>query len=305
MEMELNDLQRSIHESVRLLLERRAGPERARELTDSGSVDRDLLSGLYESGFLDLFQDPDAGPLCAALVSEWVSVAAGLAPIGWRTLVAPSILTGEIPLSIVFAEKGQTGPVRFANDADALIVLDGDDAHLYERGEFTSESVRSIYGYPMATVTAMGGRSLESGAGAVARRWWRVALAAEIAGTSEAVFNFMRQFLGEREQFGRPLDTFQALQHRMIEAYVHVEATKWSAREAAYLGAPAEQSATAAITAVQTAKLVLNEAHQLAGAIGLTFEFDLHLWSLRLQTLRVEAGGAASHRSALVESRWG
>jgi hypothetical protein len=304
MEMEFDDLQLSIQESVRLLLERRAGPERVRELTESGAVDTYLLSGLHESGFLELFQDADAGPLCAALVCEWVSGAAGLVPIGWRALVAPSVLTGEIPLSVVVAEKGQTGPVRFAHDADLLIVLDGDDARAFDRDEFTTEPVRSIYGYPMARVQVAGGRPLEPGSGSIARRWWKVALASEIAGTSEAVFNFMCKFLGEREQFGRPLDSFQALQHRLIEAYVHIEGTKWLSREAAYLGAPAQQAATAAITAVETAKLMLHEAHQLAGAIGLTLEFDLHLWSLRLQTLRVEAGGAASHRTALAESRW-
>ena len=108
MEMEFDDLQLSIQESVRLLLERRAGPERVRELTESGAVDTYLLSGLHESGFLELFQDADAGPLCAALVCEWVSGAAGLVPIGWRALVAPSVLTGEIPLSVVVAEKVQS-----------------------------------------------------------------------------------------------------------------------------------------------------------------------------------------------------
>lgn len=304
MEMELDELQTAIQESLKVLLDRRAGPERVRALTQEGVVDRDLLTDLNDVGFLDLFRDPDAGPLCAALVTEWVNAAAGVAPIGWRTLVAPSVIGDELPLVVAVADSKNPGPVRFANDADLLLLLDGDDARVFERSQFTSEPVRSIYGYPMATVRTKGGLLLESGAGSVARRWWRVAIASEIAGTCSAIFEFMRQFLSEREQFGRPLGGFQALQHRILEAFVRIEGTKWSAREAAFLGAPAEQGATSAIAAVETAKIVLQEAHQLAGAIGLTLEFDLHLWTLRLQSLRVEAGGIASHSAALADSRW-
>ena len=42
----------------------------------------------------------------------------------------------------------------------------------------------------------------------------------------------------------------------------------------------------------------------MAGSIGLTLEFDLHLWSLRLQALRVEAGGVGARLASLVRSRW-
>jgi alkylation response protein AidB-like acyl-CoA dehydrogenase len=132
-----------------------------------------------------------------------------------------------------------------------------------------------------------------------------VAIAAETAGTASAVMSFMFRFLSEREQFGRPLAAFQALQHRMIECQVLVEGVRWAAREAAYLGAPQEQSAVAATLAVEATTRILQESHQQAGAIGLTLEFDLYLWSLRLQCLRVEAGGLAGHADALVRSRWG
>jgi alkylation response protein AidB-like acyl-CoA dehydrogenase len=302
--MELDDLQTAIQGSLKVLLDRRAGPERVRALSQEGVVDRELLTDMNNVGFLDLFRDSDAGPLCSALVTEWVNAAAGVAPVGWRTLVAPSVIGGELPLVVAVADSKIPGPVRFANDADLLLLLDGDDARVFERSQFTTEPVRSIYGYPMAAVRTDRGLLLDSGAGALARRWWRVAIACEIAGTCDAIFEFMRKFLSEREQFGRPLGGFQALQHRILEAFVRIEGTKWSAREAAFLGAPAEQAATSAIAAVQTAAIVLQEAHQLAGAIGLTLEFDLHLWTLRLQSLRVEAGGIASHSAALVDSRW-
>jgi hypothetical protein len=42
----------------------------------------------------------------------------------------------------------------------------------------------------------------------------------------------------------------------------------------------------------------------MSGAIGFTREFDLHVWSMRLQALRQELGGTRTHRNALVDARW-
>jgi hypothetical protein len=49
---------------------------------------------------------------------------------------------------------------------------------------------------------------------------------------------------------------------------------------------------------------VFRETHQLSGAIGYTREHDLHVWSMRLQALRLELAGAAAQRRAVAESRW-
>jgi hypothetical protein len=259
---------------------------------------------LDEAGFLDLFADTDAGAVTAALVTEWVADAAGIVPIGWRTLTLPAVVDAALPAVVAVMDRHRPGPVRFAGDAEALLVIDGTEAEVLDRGEFSTEAVESIFGYPLARVTPGHGRPLGAGAGSLARRWWRVAIAAEVAGTAGAVVDFMLRFLAEREQFGRPLGSFQGLQHRMIECYVLLESVRWTTREAAYLGAPEEQSAVAATLAVEAAARILQEAHQQAGSIGFTHEFDLHIWSLRLQTLRVEAGGLANHAQALVRARW-
>jgi alkylation response protein AidB-like acyl-CoA dehydrogenase len=292
-DLQLDQTQRSVREALDTLLGRHGGPARAREVQSGGGSDRELIQRLDEGGFLDLFADPNAGPVTAALVAEWVAEAAGVAPIGWRTLTLPAVM-----------ERDRPGPVRFAGDADALLVIDGREAELLDRGDFSTESVESIFGYPLATVTPGHGRPLAAGAGLLARRWWRVAVAAEVAGTAAAVVSFMLRFLTEREQFGRPLGSFQALQHRMVECFVLLESVRWTAREAVHLGAPDEHSAVAATLAVEAASRILQEAHQQAGSIGFTLEFDLHVWSLRLQSLRVEAGGLAGHADALVRSRW-
>ena len=108
-----------------------------------------------------------------------------------------------------------------------------------------------------------------------------------------------------RRQFGRAIGSFQAVQHRLAECAVRVEGTRWLVHEAAWHGAERERSATAAAYAGATGLRVFRETHQLSGAIGFTREHDLHVWSMRLQALRLELGGVGAWRRALAQARWG
>ncbi|MDB5434557.1 MAG: Butyryl-CoA dehydrogenase [Phenylobacterium sp.] len=304
MDMQLNETQQAIYESCARLFERRAGPARARELRKAEDFDRLLLTDMGEGGFLDLFGEPDGGPLAAALITEWAAQAAGLAPVGARSLIAPSVMPGELPLVVAVADQSNLGAVRYAAQADVLIVLDGDEARLARRGEFTATTVRSKFGYPMAKVTEAGGEPLAPGAGTVARRWWRIAIAAEIAGSARAAVDLTIRYMRDRTQFDRPIATYQALQHRIVECHVAVDAAQWTMREAAFHGAPAALAASAAITASEAAHRVFFETHQLTGAMGFTTEYDLHLYTMRLQTLRLEMQGMRAHARDLVAARW-
>jgi alkylation response protein AidB-like acyl-CoA dehydrogenase len=300
-DLDLDDTESQLQSSCTALLERYAGAARAKILLAEGVADRPLARHLEEAGFLDLFRDDDAGPVAAALVTELVAEGAGMLPIGARALVGPA-LTAELPEVLAIAEK-RAAPIRFGAQADALLLVGDDEVRLLGAGEWESTPVTSKYGYPLARVHPLG-RGRVVGTADTARRWWRVALAAEIAGTATAAVNLTNRYLKERVQFGKPIGAFQALQHRMAECLVQVEAVRWLARESADLGAPAALSASAAVAAVQAAQLVTQEMHQLTGAMGFTLDYDLHVWSLRLQALRVEAGGINAHAEALVAARW-
>jgi len=306
MDLDLNDTETSIVGSLRVLLQRHAGPARAKQLSAAARPDLALVDALAKSGFLDLFVDEQAGPSAAGLVTEEVCRAAGTMPIGARTLVAPSVTAGaELPPLVTVAEAGTTAPVRFAADAGALLLIGEDEAALLTRGEWTAEPAPSKHGYPVARIRPTGaGRGLGPGSPDVARRWWQASLAAEIAGTAQAAIDLTTKYLKEREQFGRPLGAFQALQHRLAECAVQVEGVRWLAREAIGLGAPASLAASAAVAAAGAARLITQETHQLTGAMGFTLEYDLHVWSLRLQALRTEGGGIGRHAEALVSARW-
>ena len=306
MDLDLDQTESDLQAACAVLLERHAGAARAKALLAEGRADHLLVEHLHDSGFLDLFRDDDAGPAAAALVTELVAEAAGVLPIGMRALVAPALTAGELPGMLAVAEEGSTSPVRFGAQADALLLVGHDEVRLLSPGEWDSTREASKYGYPFARVHPTGsGRSLGPGTADTARRWWRVALAAEVAGTARAALDLTNRYLKEREQFGRPLGAYQSLQHRMAECLVQVEAVRWLALESADLGAPPELAASAAVAAAEAAQLVALEMHQLTGAMGFTLEYDLHVWTLRLQALRVEAGGIAAHAEALVAARWG
>jgi alkylation response protein AidB-like acyl-CoA dehydrogenase len=111
-------------------------------------------------------------------------------------------------------------------------------------------------------------------------------------------------YLKERRQFGRTIASFQAVQHRLADCAVRVEGSRWLVYEAAYRRAPQEATACAAAYALESARQIFRETHQLSGAIGFTREHELHVWSMRLHALGSELSGVTGHRRALAAARW-
>jgi alkylation response protein AidB-like acyl-CoA dehydrogenase len=196
--------------------------------------------------------------------------------------------------------------VRFAAHARSLVVDEGETARVVTLAPGEVEAVPSSYGYPLGRLRAAAGRgeSVGAGSGERLRRWWRVALAAELAGTLRAALDVTLAYVKQRRQFGRAIGSFQAVQHRLAECHVLVEGCRWLAREAAWKDAEAESAAAAAAFAGAAAARVFTDVHQLSGAIGYTREHDLHVFSMRLQALRLELGGVGAHRRALASARW-
>ena len=308
MRFELNELQQAILDSVATLLEQRAGPARAIELAAKEEYDLELERALDEAGFLDVALQPETGFLEAALVTEAVARAGGVTATGARSLASAGVLGRSVPGPVALASSAHDGPVRFAAHARTLLVADGERARIVSCGPGDAEPIHSGFGYPMGRVTAAvkaGGEALEPASGPRLLDWWRVVLACEALGTMAACLDVTVAYLKERRQFGRPIGSFQAVQHRLAECAVLVEGTRWLAYEAAWHGAPAERAATAATHATAAALRVFHDTHQLSGAIGFTREHDLHVWSMRLQVLRLELDGVSAHRRALARSRWG
>ena len=118
-------------------------------------------------------------------------------------------------------------------------------------------------------------------------------VAAQMSGALMSVFQRTLQFANEREQFGRPIGKFQAIQHQLAVMSEHV----FAARMAAQLGlhgnglAPDRlRVATAKARCSEAALEVAQAAHAIHGAIGFTEEYDLQLFTRRLHAWRQSAG---------------
>ncbi len=126
--------------------------------------------------------------------------------------------------------------------------------------------------------------------------WERTALgrAALMAGAISAVAAMTLRYSREREQFGRPIGRFQAVQAHLVT--IHQQAAVVAsaidgAVEAVELGRGGFEIACAKMLADRAAQLVTAAAHQTHGAIGMTKEYPLHYLTRRLWAWRDEAGG--------------
>ncbi|MCA6094758.1 acyl-CoA dehydrogenase family protein [Streptomyces sp. SCA3-4] len=106
------------------------------------------------------------------------------------------------------------------------------------------------------------------------------ALAAEAVGTADRALERTVEYARVREQFGRPIGSFQAVKHRLADLYVAVQAARSAVYYAAWSGRPAA-GGLALAQALETAQAVTAEAVQLHGGIGVTWEHDVQMYFKR------------------------
>ncbi len=306
MQFALDADQQAVADAVERILDHHAGPARVRALGgDQPRYDHELVGVLRDQGFLGFHFGEGAGPLEAALVVEAVARAGGVASVGAEALIVPGALaSADLSPPVTIANAGSTTPVRFAADATTLIAVEDDEAVLVELGPDDTTPVPNRFGFPMATVHRWNGRSCGSGSARVVRAWWRIAVAAEICGAARAALDTTVTHVRERHQFGRPLGSFQAVQHRLAECEVLTQGARWLALEAAWSWADPQRAAAAAAQALRAGERTFWETHQLSGALGFAVEYDLHLWTMRLPALRAELLSIGQPASALTGVRW-
>jgi alkylation response protein AidB-like acyl-CoA dehydrogenase len=131
------------------------------------------------------------------------------------------------------------------------------------------------------------------------------ALAAELLGVMEKAQEITFDYLRLRKQFGKPIGSFQALQHQAVNAYIRTEATRSlvfqvAANNEAHRIDPALAVATKA-KASEGAMAVTEACIQLHGAIGFTDEHDIGLYLKRAMLLSSLLGNAAAQRRRYVK----
>ena len=206
---------------------------------------------------------------------------------------------------------GTARHVLHGADADDLIVIvdtgDGLSAFAVERAAAGVDSAPQRVldpTRPMATITMTGATAQPLGpaARAVSRNTMRAmaVLSAEQVGAHEAVLDIAAEYARTREQFGRPIGSFQAVKHRAADMLVALEWSR-SASLAALEAIDTDSDDAGWLTSL--AKAVCSEglreaSHanlQIHGGIGFTWEDSAHLYLRRARTDEVLFGAPGEH----------
>lgn len=304
MDLSLNQDQRAILDGLDAMLR----PWETAPVHDAPlfASDPALEKALAEAGFLEVASDPDLGSVTAALVIE------RLARLPFAVEAAASALVGPLlddrgagPLCLIDARRWRR-PVRYLREGARVVVLEdgGVSAFTASADQFSAEP-EALFAYPVATFDALPeAREALALDPAQLRARWQVGLAAECAGLLAGALASVVSHVSDRHQFGRPIATFQAIRHRLAEAQVRINGAYWLAMRAAADCDPG-QAALAALHAAETARICTYDFHQFLGAMGMTLEHPLHLWTYRLKLLAGELGGVAGHARSAAEALWG
>jgi len=134
-----------------------------------------------------------------------------------------------------------------------------------------------------------------------------VAISAELTGIAQRTMEMAVEYAKERQQFGRPIGSYQAVSHRCAQMLLETE----GARSATYYAAwAADASPEDLPLAASMAKAyasdagwrVANASLQVHGGIGFTWEHDLHLWLKRAKVDSTMFGDAHWHRERVANT---
>lgn len=246
--------------------------------------------------------------LLAAAVSGKAIVVPALSEAGvgdsWAPTVAARRVEGGWEL------RGVRIAVAWAREAAQLIVsARGDDGEVLlglvatNAPGLTRSDEQVSSGEPHATVEFDGVQLADSevlgqGPAALEAALTRLTLVqcAHAVGVAEAGLELAAKHVSEREQFGRPLATFQAVTVQIADCWIDVEAMRLTMQQALWrfdegLSA-AEETAVAAFWAAEGVHRVLETAVHLHGGLGVDVSYPLHRWYLAAKVDELELGGS-------------
>jgi alkylation response protein AidB-like acyl-CoA dehydrogenase len=279
-ELALTEDQTLIQRTAREFLAGRAGEDVWKEITDLGWQ----ALPFEDFGFLEGCLIASELGRARVTVPYVSSLICGMAVPSLRSRVAAGSIYAYVPFSGAL--------VPWAAEAEGLVVatLSG----LEVTTEATCEPVAVVGPAPTYRVTcdsASGDPAIEA--------YGAAATCAEMVGGAEAVLDKTVAYAKEREQFGKPIGAFQAVQHHCANMAIDVMSARFIAYEAIWR---LSQNLSADVE-VSVAKSWVSEAyervcalgHQVHGAIGFTAEHDLHYYTRHAMSSAIAFGDADTH----------
>lgn len=265
----------------------------------------------------------------------WTSTAAALAVARWGSddqggAWLPGVADGSAPLAVAswgpvetaaadgrpavravatgdaWALHGTLSPVPWAGQAVALVVAgDTEDGPALFVVPLAGEGVsradeRSINHEPAQTVVLDGAGAERLGGSSEAVAWLpactRALLAATMLGVCEGALALTAGYVTERQQFGSPIGTFQAVAHRCADAYIDTEAIRLTTLQALWQlgegmdGVDAVDIAT--FWAADGGHRVVHAAQHLHGGIGVDVDYPVHRYFRWEKVIEALLGGS-------------
>jgi len=210
------------------------------------------------------------------------------------------VLDGATADFLLVLAGSPDGPSLYAVDADA----EGVEATRVPTFDQTRQLARVRFDGVRAQLVGEAGRGAEIVSAALDRAV--VLLASEQVGGAQACLDAAVEYAKQREQFGRPIGSFQAIKHKCAEVLVDVE----GARSAAYYGCwaasenPDELPLVACVAKATASEAFFHAAAEnvhIHGGIGVTWEHDAHLYLKRAKTGSILLGDSTFHRLRLAD----
>ncbi|ODQ95037.1 acyl-CoA dehydrogenase family protein [Mycolicibacterium holsaticum] len=214
----------------------------------------------------------------------------------WRLTGTKELVpAGQLTTAIVVSATADDGPGLFVVETGG--------------GGVNVTPATTTNGEPFADIEltdAIGSRLTEHADADVVRALYTralVGLCAMQIGVAERALKLAAAYTGEREQFGRPIGSFQAVQQRLADAFIDTEAIRWTTWHAAWLiaeGRPAErEAAIAKFWAAEAGARVAASAQQVHGGMGIDVTYPLSRYFLWAKQIELALGSASQQLARL------
>jgi len=335
MDVRFSQDQLDFQDTVKGFLKGECAPERLRKLLETETRRDDARwQKLAQLGLLGFFVPEDMGGLglnevdfvliaeacgAAALPETLVEQAAVIAPLiaacpagDERNQILNEFVSGEGQLAIQMPGSKTVGDAHVANTliyADSTLSVSAASIdNVKAEAQDSIDPLRRLF-----QVSASGGTKLEprnSGQWDLAFERGALFAAAQLAGLAQTMIDMAVAYAQQRTQFGKPIGSFQAVKHHLASAQVAVSfAQPVVYRAAQAVASRAEDMETsvshAKVAAGDAAMTASKAAIQCHGAMGYTFEVDLHLWMKRAWALIGAWGDRDFHMNRAAEFVFG
>jgi alkylation response protein AidB-like acyl-CoA dehydrogenase len=264
--------------------------------------------GLVDADFVLVAEEAGRAALAEPLIEH-----AGIAVPMLRDLVDHSLAAQILGRAASGAARMAIGHpinpyVLGGSRADYMLLASGDEVHLVEARHARLTRVESIdRGRDLVRVDSPASQSTRIAAGTAAREACRCALergalysAAQLVGLCQRMIDLAVAYARERRQFGKPIGSYQAIQHALASVQVKLEFARpvlyYAATRVCDPGLRAQAAVShAKVAATDAADLAARTAMQVHGAMGYSWEVDLHIYMKRAWALAGAWGDRSFH----------